>query len=101
MRRMDVLRPAESSFLKKSPQKFHFSFPLFQESTRGQFSSVWRVRTIEDEAGRSLYLHQSPGAHYPDSITHAQTALCGVFLLIDRLNDVESFKTNSVSVLAG
>lgn len=38
----------------------------------------------------------SPGAHYPESITHAQTALCRLFMLIELLNDVEAFKTNSV-----
>lgn len=77
---------------------------LASEATRGQFSSafcvcvcVWYI----DRPERSLYLHHFPRAHYPDNITHAWTALCRVFLLIGLLNDVESFKTNSVSVFAG
>lgn len=45
---------------------------------------------------RSLYIHHFPGVHYPDNITHAQTALFRVLVLIELLNDVESFKTNSV-----
>lgn len=45
---------------------------------------------------RSLYLHRSPGVHYPGNITHAQTALFGVLMLIQLLNDVESLQTNGV-----
>lgn len=52
--------------------------------------------TEEERAERSFYLHCFPGAHYPDDITHAQKALCRIFMLIELLNDVEAFKTNSV-----
>lgn len=37
-----------------------------------------------------------PGVHYPGDITHAQTALFGVLMLIQLLNDVESLQTCGV-----
>lgn len=81
---------------KKIPSfVLHFPLVLTSEATRGHFPSVSWVKAVEGRVERSLYLHRAPGAHYPDNITHAQTALCGVFLLIALLNDLESFKTNS------
>jgi len=52
--------------------------------------------TEKERAEISLYLDRSPAAHYPDGIIHAQTALCRVLVLIELLNDMEAFKTNSV-----
>ena len=73
---------------------------LASEATRGQFPSAssceGKTDRQEKQLHRSLYLQRSPGVHYPDDITHAHAALFGVLLLIELLNDVESFKTNSV-----
>lgn len=97
MRCMDVLRPADPC------EGNVFCFFLASEATRGQLPSASCVgQEVRHREGRkkklhrSFYLHHSPGVHYPDDITHAQTALFGVLLLIELLNDVESFKTNSV-----
>lgn len=97
MRCMDVLRPADPC------EGNVLCFFLASEATRGQLPSASCVgQEVRQREGRkkklhrSFYLHHSPGVHYPDDITHAQTALFGVLLLIELLNDVESFKTNSV-----
>lgn len=85
------------SFWRKSLICSAFFPPLFwQVRPQGGTLPQRRVWDREERAEGSLYLQHSPGAHYPDNITHAQTALCRVFLLIELLNDVESFKTNSV-----
>lgn len=78
--------------------KISFFPPLFWRvrPQGGSFPHHYMCGAEKERAEWSLYLHRSPGVHYPDDITHAQTALCGVFLLIELLNDVESFKTNSV-----
>lgn len=107
MRYMDVLRFADP--FEKIPHLFSSLFSLFWRvrPQGGSFPQlrVWdigtegktdREKNMEKKLHRSLYLHHSPGAHYPDDITHAHTALFRVLLLIELLNDVESFKTNSV-----
>ena len=78
------------------------SFPqrrVWDGGTRGQDrrSERKKERMGKKKSCRDHFtLTVPPGVHYPDAITHAQTALFRVLLLIELLNDVESFKTNSV-----
>lgn len=72
------------------------SFPQHSVWDRGTEGETDRVKEEKRKLHRSLYIHHFPGVHYPDNITHAQTALFRVLVLIELLNDVESFKTNSV-----
>lgn len=77
------------------------SFPqrrVWDGGTRGQDrrSERKKERMGKKSCKDHFTLTVPPGVHYPDAITHAQTALFRVLLLIELLNDVESFKTNSV-----
>jgi hypothetical protein len=71
-----------------------------REKERQRERKTERERKAErktNELLRSLYLDPSPWRTIgPGHITHAQTPVFGILMLIELLNDVESFKTNSV-----
>lgn len=95
-----MLRPADPF-----EESFVLLFPpvLASEATRGQFPSAscvgQRARQTEEKKKSCIDHFTSTvplESIIPDDITHAAAALFRVLLLIELLNDVESFKTNSV-----
>lgn len=105
MRCMDVLRLADP--FEEIPSFVRLLFPCFRKWGHKGALSLSVVCGTEEQRARQTERKKkscidhftstiSPGVHYPYDITHAQTALFRVLLLIELLNDVESSKTNSV-----